>query len=94
MATDPSQSSLRFSVKVKPGASSPRIERVQGTITICVTEKPVDDKANKAVIELLARRLGIAKSRIAIVGNPRGRQKQVEISNLTAAEMERKLHLI
>ena len=47
---------------------------------VSVTAPPHEGKANEAVIELLAKHFGIAKSRILILRGTKGKKKLVEIS--------------
>ncbi len=55
-------------------------------VTIRVTAPPVDGKANKALIKLVADRLGIARSHVRIARGETGRDKLLEIKGLTEAE--------
>lgn len=55
-------------VKVVPGSSRSRIAGVLGDrLKIQVAAPPEDGKANKAVIEVLAQWLGLAKSDVELV---------------------------
>jgi uncharacterized protein YggU (UPF0235/DUF167 family) len=49
-------------------------------------------KANKALIELLAKRLGIAKKRIEIISGKRSRLKSILIHGLTLEEITQSLN--
>ena len=58
-------------VKAVPGSSRSRIVGELGDrLKIQVAAPPEDGKANKAVIEVLATWLGIAKSEIELVSGP------------------------
>lgn len=71
---------VALALKVKPGARRPAPPRWAGNVLeIAVNAPPVDGKANKAVIELLAGLLGIAKSRIEISSGAGARNKRVLI---------------
>ena len=73
--------SKRLTVKVIPSAKVDQIQLgLDGNLKIWVTSKPVDGEANKKVIELLAKHLGIRKSVITIVMGSKSRNKVVEIS--------------
>ena len=55
-------------VKAVPGASRSRIAGVLGDrLKVQVAAPPEDGKANKAVAEVLARWLGLAKSEVELV---------------------------
>lgn len=72
---------LSIEVKVTPRASRDEVVGFRDDVlALRVTAPPVDDKANQAVIKLLAKRAGVAKSRVRIVRGARGRRKLVEIA--------------
>lgn len=73
-----------INVKVTPKASSERIKvehREDGTklIKVYVTVAAEDGKANNAVIKLLAKELGIAKSSLKIIKGHKIRDKVIRI---------------
>ena len=70
----------RLALRVTPGARGEGIEIVQGKVLVKVRVKPEDGKANQAVLELLARALGIATSRLRMLRGATGRDKLVQIS--------------
>ena len=73
-------------VRLTPKARSRGIDGLHqaadGTVAlkVRVTAPPDKGKANKAVIALLAKRLGFAKSALRIVAGETSRDKQIEIS--------------
>ncbi len=73
----------RIEVRLRPRASSSRVtgER-DGRVTVRVTAPPVDGKANRALIELVARRLGVARSRVSIVRGEKSRDKLLEVEGV------------
>lgn len=67
-------------VKVQPKSSSNRIKlEPSGTLRAWVTAPPADGEANQAVIELIARQLGLPKSKLEIVSGLHSRQKKLRI---------------
>ncbi len=78
-------------VRITPGASTDAKDRLHQTgdgivaLKIRVTQPPEKAKANKAVIALLAKRLGFAKSALTIVAGGTARDKQIKISGRPAA---------
>lgn len=64
-----------IAVRVTPRASRERIEVAEGAIRIYVTVVPEDGKANAAVQALLARALGVAKSRLTLIRGQTARDK-------------------
>jgi uncharacterized protein (TIGR00251 family) len=75
-------------VRVLPKSSRTEIIGIEDdTYRVKLTAPPVEGKANKALIELLARRLGIGKGRVEIVSGSRSRLKTVRIYGLSAEEV-------
>jgi len=50
-------------------------------LKIYLTAVPVDGKANKELIKLLAEKLGISKSRIEIIKGEKNKEKIIEIND-------------
>ena len=70
----------RFSVRVTPKASRNRIvEETDGLIRVYVTTVPEDGKATAAVIKLLAKAIGVAKSDLLLVRGATDRVKVFEV---------------
>jgi len=70
-------------VRVKPGSSKgPLVEPAStGGLTVYLNERAVDGAANDALIKVLAKHLGVAKSRVEIVRGHTSRVKQVRIDD-------------
>ena len=87
------KSGSALTVRVTPRARRTEVAEIleDGTLRIRVTAPPVEGKANAALIEFLARALGIRKSRIEIVAGEKGLDKIVSITELSAAEVQRRL---
>ncbi|MGR3293285.1 MAG: DUF167 domain-containing protein [Candidatus Scalindua sp.] len=72
------------SVKVQPNASKDRVVGEHADqIKIAVTVAPEKGKANKAVIKVLSKWLGIKSSDIQIIFGETSRDKKVFIKNIT-----------
>ena len=79
-------------VKVIPRSSRTEILGKENDIyRMKLTDPPVEGKANKAVIELLAEKLGVPKREIEIVSGKTGRLKTIRIRGLTAGEVAQAL---
>jgi uncharacterized protein (TIGR00251 family) len=68
------------SVKVKPNSKNPRIEDGPGGLVVYLKSPPVEGKANEELIDRLAERFGVPKSRVRIKSGHGGRNKLVELS--------------
>ena len=53
-----------------------------GSLTVQLKSPPVDGKANRELVELLAKELDVSKSRIQIKSGATSRNKRVEIEDL------------
>jgi uncharacterized protein YggU (UPF0235/DUF167 family) len=56
-----------------------------------VTSPPVDNRANDHLIEFLAEVLGVGKTSLSIIKGGHSRNKVVEASGLTEADVDRVL---
>ncbi|OWY63804.1 hypothetical protein B7486_50890 [cyanobacterium TDX16] len=54
-------------------------EEADGSLTVHLKSSPVDGKANQELIQLLAKKLAIPKTRIKIKSGLASRQKLIEI---------------
>ncbi len=69
-----------LTVHVKPGARITSLKWLdEDTLKVAVTALPEKGKANKAVIEVLAEELGVAKSSIELIRGGTTRIKQFRI---------------
>jgi len=67
-------------IKVKPNSKQQIIEEgLDGSLTVHLKSPPVDGKANKELIEILAKRFDVSKSQIRIKSGLSSRNKLVEI---------------
>jgi uncharacterized protein (TIGR00251 family) len=84
--------STRVRVRLKPGARANEIvgER-DGALLVRVTAPPVDGRANDALCKLLARRLGVGRTRVTITQGKSTQQKLVEIEGVSQSELRRAL---
>jgi hypothetical protein len=79
---------ITFEVRVAPRASRNRILGVQeGALKVALTAPPVDGAANEALKKLLAKALGVAKSRVEIVRGDRARVKLLRVRGVGAGEV-------
>jgi uncharacterized protein (TIGR00251 family) len=74
---------ITFDVLVQPRASRARIGPVHGDrLKIAVTSPPVDGEANAAVIELLARSLGVGRGAVEVVAGAASRRKTIHVAGV------------
>lgn len=68
-----------LALRVTPGAKVEALEIAGNRLTAKVRAKPEDGKANAAVRDLLARALGVAPSRLALLRGATSREKQFRV---------------
>jgi uncharacterized protein (TIGR00251 family) len=77
-----------FGVHVQPRASRCEIcAPKEGELRLRLTSPPVEDAANKQCVELIAKALGIAKSRVAIKGGAKSRHKVVKVEGVDTGQL-------
>ena len=80
--------SARINVYVQPRASKTAVVGMHdGCVRIRLAAPPVDGAANAALIEFVADRLGVAKSRVRITAGLTSRRKTVEVDGVTAEKL-------
>ncbi len=80
---------ITFDVLVQPRASRAKLgPRHDGRIKIAVTAPPVDGEANAAVIELIAKTLGVPKRDVEVIAGATSRRKTLRVRGATLAQLE------
>ena len=69
----------RLALRVTPGARSETLEIAEGRLLAKVRAKPEGGEANAAVLDLLARALSVAPSRLVLLRGATSRDKLVQI---------------
>jgi uncharacterized protein (TIGR00251 family) len=81
--TENADGTILLRIKVVPGASRDRIVGELGDeLKLAVSKPPQDGAANRAVIALLAKHLGIPKQQITIIRGQTNPHKEVQISGI------------
>ena len=71
---------MKLKVKVRPNSRKNEVQRAEdGTITIFVTDPPIEGRANGKIIELLSEYLKKRKRCITIVAGFKSKTKIIEI---------------
>jgi len=83
---------VTFDVLVQPRASRAKLGPIHdGRLKVAVTAPPVDGEANAAVIETLAKALGVAKGAVEVIAGASSRRKTVRVAGVDRAAVERLL---
>jgi uncharacterized protein len=64
-----------------------------GSLVVRLTAPPVEDRANKALCRLIARRLRVAPTRVTVLRGAKSRDKIVQVEGLSSSEIVRSLGL-
>jgi uncharacterized protein (TIGR00251 family) len=81
-------SASRISIYVQPRASKTMVAGMHdGCVKVRLAAPPIDGAANAALIEFVAERLGMAKSRVRLVSGQTSRRKVVEVDGVTAEQL-------
>jgi len=84
-----------ISVRVVPRASRNEVcGEVGGALKIRLRAPPVEGKANRMLIEFLGERIGIRRSRIALLAGEKGRGKRIRIESVTVETVSRALQTV
>ena len=76
-------------VRVQPRANRNEVAGVmEGALKVRLQAPAVENRANEALCEFLAELLKRPKSAVRLLAGDRSRMKRVEISGVTAAEVE------
>lgn len=82
----------RISIYVQPRASKTEIAGMHdGCMKIRLAAPPVDGAANAALVEFIADRLNIAKSKVRVVTGSSSRRKVIEVDGVSAAQLAQAL---
>lgn len=72
-----------LSLHIVPGARKTEVDGIHGdALKIRLQAPPVDGKANKALVEFLAEKLGIAKSAVSLIRGETSRAKTVLVRGI------------
>lgn len=68
-----------YTVRVKSGSSHEKVLVDEVGLTVYVKARPIDGKANDAVVKLLSKHFGVAKSQVLILRGLTSKVKHVQI---------------
>jgi uncharacterized protein len=79
---------VQFAVRVQPRASRSEVaEAVEGVLKIRLQAPALENRANEALIELLAELLKRPKSAVRILSGEHSRNKRIEVQGVTKREV-------
>lgn len=79
-----------LTLHIQPGAKKSEVVGIYGdSLKVRLAAPPVDGKANAALIEFVAERLGVAKSAVRLKSGQTTRRKVLIVDKLSAEECRR-----
>ncbi len=79
-------------VKVLPRSSMNRVSGIDdGIVKVKLTAPPVEGKANKALVQFIAKKLGKPKRDVEIVSGERSRLKSIKVQGISIEEVMERL---
>ncbi|MEE8348322.1 MAG: DUF167 domain-containing protein [Acidobacteriota bacterium] len=83
---------LRFSVHVQPRAASNQIVgSYDGALKIRLTAPPLEERANRQLIQFLAQCLGLPAGNVSLSKGHRSRRKTLTIQGLSKNELNHRI---
>jgi uncharacterized protein (TIGR00251 family) len=80
----------QIEVRLRPrGGRDELIGMRDGVLQARVTAPPLDGRANRALCKLIAKRLGVAPSRVTVVRGEKSRDKLVLVKGVDAETLSR-----
>jgi uncharacterized protein len=78
----------RIEVRLRPRGHRDELTGLRdGVLQARVTAAPVGGKANRALRGLIAKRLGVAPSRVSVVRGEKSRTKLIEVEGIDSAAL-------
>jgi uncharacterized protein (TIGR00251 family) len=88
IALEPHAAGTVLPVRAQPGSRRNEIRGEQdGALKVCVTQSPEKGKANKAIVELLSKSLGLKKSQLELLSGETSHHKKFLVREVTLDEL-------
>ncbi len=82
----------RIEVRLRPRGHRNQLMGIgDGVLQARVTAPPVDGRANKVLCRMIAKRIGIAPSKVSVVQGEKSRSKVVRVEGVGATALEQAL---
>jgi uncharacterized protein (TIGR00251 family) len=93
LAVEESKGGVVFTVKVVPGSSTAVCGLLDEMVKIKVSAAPEKGKANKCLLDFLAKQLGVKKNAVKIVSGKSNPVKGVQVLGISVEQLLNKLNL-
>lgn len=92
MHVRPTTNSALLRIRLTPKGGKDDLMKVEAeTLHVRVAAPPIDGAANQALISLLSKTLGVARSRISIASGHSSRDKSVRVDGISSDELRIRL---
>jgi hypothetical protein len=82
----------KIDVRLRPRGSRDELLGIRaGALEAKVTAPPVDGRANRALCRLIAKRVGVAPSRVSVVRGEKSREKVVRVEGVDSTALNEAL---
>lgn len=89
---EPHRDGVILPVRARPGARKSEIRGQQdGALKVSVTQAPEKGKANKAIIAVLSKSLGLKKTQIELTAGASSAKKRFLVRNLAIEELQKRI---
>ena len=89
---EPHSAGVILPVRAHAGARRNMLKGIHaGALQVMVTQAPEKGKANKAIIELLADKLGLRKNQLELLSGETSSQKKFLVREITAEELQQSI---
>ena len=78
---------LIIKLKISPNASKNEIIKTEEMVKVKITAQPIENKANKALVEFLSKNFKVPKSSIEIVKGETSKEKTILFKNISSEKM-------
>ncbi len=82
------ENGILITFKISPNASKNEIIKTDDGVKIKITAQPIDNKANKALVEFLSKQFKIPKTSIEIVKGHTSKEKTLLIKTFDVFKIE------
>jgi uncharacterized protein len=91
----PHADGIILTIRAQPGSRRSEIRGIQeGMLKVSVTQSPEKGKANKAIVDLLAKSLSLRKSQIELLAGETAREKKFLFRQIAAYELLRRIERV
>ncbi|MHB1423885.1 MAG: DUF167 domain-containing protein [Gemmataceae bacterium] len=81
-----------LAVRAQPGARRAGVQGERaGALKVAITSPPEDGRANRALVEVLRKALGVKRAQVELIGGQTSRDKRFLIRGITRRDLETRL---